>query len=236
MTGRTTTLALDPETDATTHAADGTVHGPRCYLSDGRLTCGWPEQHDPAFVQFLYRRMGRTIVVTRPTGGSADRIVTALMVAVAVTVMALVLAIRVAGVHYLTVLSGSMRPTFSPGDVAVTQPVPVASLRVGDVIAFYPPGETVPVLHRITSIQTSPTGMVVTTRGDANPVEDDWHATLEGTTAYRLVAVVPFVGWLTEFQRLALIFAGLLMGLWVLLELRKEVKARPANAQSPPQS
>jgi signal peptidase len=109
------------------------------------------------------------------------------------------------------VTSNSMRPTFSAGDVVVTQAVPVSSVRVGDVISFYPPGKTEPVIHRITSLKTTAAGAVITTRGDGNPVDDLWLATLQGTTAYRLVGVVPFIGWLTEIKGPLLILAGLLV-------------------------
>jgi hypothetical protein len=53
---------------------------------------------------------------------------------------------------------------------------------------------------------------------------------------YRLVAVVPFIGWLTELQRPALIAAGLLLGLAVLLELSKAVNARRKKTRFAPQS
>jgi signal peptidase I len=126
-----------------------------------------------------------------------------------------------------------MRPTVSPGDMAVTQAVPVASLKVGDVIVFFPPGDTTePVMHRIVSLDNG----VIKTRGDANSVDDPWQVTLTGTTSYRLVAVVPFIGWLAELQRPALIVAGLLVGLAILLELRKEVRGRTTKARSEPQA
>jgi signal peptidase len=162
--------------------------------------------------------------------------VTGLLVAAAATVIAAVVTFHVADLHLQTVLTGSMRPTVSPGDVAVTQGVPMASLRVGDAIAFYPPGQTTPVLHRIRSLGTTAAGIEITTRGDANSVNDPWLATLHGPTAYRLVAVVPFIGWLTELQRPALLAAGLLLGLAVLLELRKEVRARRKKTGFAPQS
>lgn len=154
-----------------------------------------------------------------------DKLLTAVIVAAAAVVFAVGILVFVAHMHFQTVVSGSMRPTFSPGDVAVTQAVPIGSLRVGDAIAFYPPGQTLPILHRITSLKTTATGLEITTRGDANPINDPWLATLSGPTAYRLVAVVPFVGWLTELQRPALLAAGILVGLIILLEIRKEVKA-----------
>ncbi len=84
----------------------------------------------------------------------------------------------------------------------------MSSLRVGDVIAFTPPNETQQVLHRVASLQNT----VITTKGDANGVADPWHVTLNGSIAYRMVAVLPFLGWLTELQRPALLLAGLLVG------------------------
>ncbi len=160
-----------------------------------------------------------------------SRLITGLLVATGVAVLALGVAIRVGDLHFQTVLSGSMRPTLSPGDVAVTQAVPMDSLRVSDVIVFYPPGEAVAVIHRVASLKDG----VITTKGDANSIADPWHLTLTGTTAYRMVAVLPFLGWSAEVQRPALLLAGLLVGLAILLELRREVRARNTKPQPEPQ-
>ena len=161
-----------------------------------------------------------------------SRLVTALLLAAGAVILAAGVGFRMADLHVQTVQTGSMRPTISPGDLAITQGVPVSSLRVGTVIVFSPPTQSTPVLHRIASRD----GDVITTKGDANAVADPWHVTLAGTTAYRLVAVVPFAGWLAELQRPALLAAGLLVGLAILLELRKEVRVRSAKPQSQPQS
>lgn len=152
------------------------------------------------------------------------------MVAGGILALAVGITVRVADLRFQTVLSDSMQPTASAGDVAVTQAVPVAALRVGDVITFFPPGSSRPVMHRITSLSHG----VMTTRGDANRVEDPWRLTLTGSTGHRLVAVVPVVGWLTELRRPALLLAGLLVGLALLLELRKEVRARTTRSQPRP--
>jgi signal peptidase len=125
-----------------------------------------------------------------------SRLLTAVLVVAGVAGLAVGITVRVAGLHVQTVLSNSMQPAASAGDVAITQAVPIDSLRVGDAITFVPPDQTEPVLHRITSLRDG----VITTRGDANPVDDRWQVTLTGTTGYRLVAVVPFLGWLTELQ------------------------------------
>ena len=155
-------------------------------------------------------------------------LVTGLLLAAGVGILAAGIGFRLADFHVQTVLSGSMRPSVSPGDVAITRGVPVDSVGVGDVVVFTPPGQARPVLHRIASRD----GLVITTKGDANSVADPWHITLQGSTAYRLVFVVPFLGWLTELRSAALIGAGLIVALLVLLEIRKAVGSRRAQATS----
>ena len=150
---------------------------------------------------------------------SRRRFFDGLFVAAALCVLVIGLAFRFAGLRAQTVLSGSMQPVMSPGDLAITQPVPLSSLRVGDAIAFVPPGQNTPVLHRLVTLN----GAQITTKGDANRVTDPWTATLVGATAYRLIFVVPFVGWLSEIRGPALMAAGLIVLLLILVELRKEV-------------
>jgi len=209
------------------------VHGPGCYDADGKLTCAWPERHDGTFTEVSPAPSDRPVAKTRSIGRLIDRALTALIVAVGVVAIAVAILVFVNNLHFQTVTSGSMRPTISPGDVAVTQAVPVSSLKVGDVIVFYPPGVTAePVMHRIVSLENG----LIKTRGDANNVDDSWQVTLRGTTAYRMVAVVPFIGWLTELQRPALIVAGLLVVLAILLEIRKEVRGKRTKARSEPQA
>ena len=149
------------------------------------------------------------------------RIVDVVLVTAGAVVLAAGIGFRVADFHVQTVLSGSMRPTMSPGDLAITQGVPTNSLRVGDVIVFTPPTETQAVIHRIASRD-----------GDANNVADPWSVTLQGSIAYRLVFVVPYLGWLTELRSAALIAAGLIVALLILLEIRKGVGARKAQVAS----
>jgi signal peptidase len=165
-------------------------------------------------------------------GSLRSRVLTGLMLAAGLAVLAVGVTIRVNDLRVATVLSGSMRPTFSPGDLVLTQPVPTSSLRVGDVITFIPPTQPQPLIHRIASLKDG----VITTKGDANSVEDPWHLTLAGSTQYRLVAVVPLLGWLTELQRPALLLAGLLVALVIVLELRKEVGKRFAKSRSQSQA
>jgi signal peptidase len=118
-----------------------------------------------------------------------------------------------------------MRPEIQPGDLAITRPVPIDALRVGDVISFYPPGEDVATLHRIASIERPDGRLSVKTKGDANQTEDPWGwIRPHEDQVYRLVAVVPNVGYVPVWTESArgplLISAGLLLGLSALLRVR----------------
>ena len=162
--------------------------------------------------------------VRRARGG------TVLALAAGFTVLALGIGIRVADLRLAPVLSNSMQPTFSAGDLVITRAVRTSDIQVGDVVTIVPPSGSRPVIHRVTSISDG----VITTKGDANGVEDPWQARLVGATSYRLFFVVPAIGWLTELQRPALLVAGVLLGLAVLLEFVKEVRRRPTGSRPLP--
>jgi signal peptidase len=126
----------------------------------------------------------------------------------------------------VTVLSGSMRPTFSPGDMVIDVPKPVSTVRVGQVISYQvPTGIHQVETHRIVKILHGGAHPVIQTRGDANNWPDPWTAKLEGDTAWRMVAVVPHLGYVVNFlrsgtlQRAAIFVAPTLLALLMLFEI-----------------
>jgi len=144
--------------------------------------------------------------------------VTSGCLALTVTVVALHLSIR-------PVLTGSMRPTYGPGAVVVTEPVPVADLRPGMIVLFTPPGEHAECAHRIVTVTGPRTAPIITTKGDANRYPDPWHAQLTSATVPRVVATVPFVGRLMvglrgSLQLVLIIIGGLTVAVtgarWIL--------------------
>jgi len=85
----------------------------------------------------------------------------------------------------LTVLTASMKPTFSPGDVVVVRPEPIQDLKVGQVISYrVPVGVRQVETHRVVKILrgAGTTTPVIQTKGDNNTVADPWTAQLNGTT------------------------------------------------------
>ncbi len=126
----------------------------------------------------------------------------------------------------VTVLSGSMRPTFSPGDMVIVTPEPVSSVRVGQVISYQvPTGIHQVETHRIVKILQGGAHPVIQTQGDANNWPDPWTAKLEGKTAWRMVAVIPHLGYVVNWLRsstlrkAAIFLAPAMLALLFLLEI-----------------
>ena len=73
-------------------------------------------------------------------------------------------------IFFVVVLSGSMVPTFSKGDMVLMQKYDIDP-QIGDIIMFQPEtfGRDMVVTHRVHSI--TPRGVV--TKGDATPI-DNW--------------------------------------------------------------
>lgn len=98
-------------------------------------------------------------------GVSAVLVVALLLLALAVAVVP-----RLLGGAALTVLTGSMEPTYSPGDMVVS--VPAETYDVGDVVTFQPvPDDPALITHRIVGVQLGAETRYVT-RGDANGADD----------------------------------------------------------------
>jgi signal peptidase I len=102
----------------------------------------------------------------------------------------------------LTVLSGSMRPTFGTGDVIISRKEPMSSLRVGDIITYHIPiGDHHLETHRVVRLWRRGGRVTVETEGDANAHADPWRARLQGETVWREVMVIPKIGWAIVWLR-----------------------------------
>jgi signal peptidase len=126
----------------------------------------------------------------------------------------------------VTVLSGSMRPTYSPGDMIIDVPEPVSAVRVGQIISYQvPTGIHQVESHRVIKILSGGAHPVVQTQGDANNWPDPWTAKLEGSTAWREVAVLPHLGSVVNALRgntiriAAVLVAPALLALLLLAEI-----------------
>lgn len=118
------------------------------------------------------------------------------------------------GYHTATMLTGSMEPGISPGDVVVTVPKPIAQVHVGDVITYNIPIEDHRVeTHRVTEVIHRPDGTIaIRTKGDANPANDPWTAILNDDTVWETRAVIPELGNVIRLLRTPVVQHGFL---WV---------------------
>ncbi|HEX6394244.1 MAG TPA: signal peptidase I [Acidimicrobiales bacterium] len=168
------------------------------------------------------------------------------LASVLVAALALVMVLSAVAVFWFhlavhPILSGSMRPTFGPGWMVVTRPIPVSQVKPGEILLFHPPGSAAAFAHRVISVGGSPNHPIITTKGDANPVADPWRAQLKGTSAYKVVAQVPKLGWLlaggakTWMRALLVGLVGIAVSIWGARALLAPSQKRraPLHPQKP---
>lgn len=106
----------------------------------------------------------------------------ALMTVVVALVLGLAVVPRVLGGDSLTVLSGSMEPTFSPGDIVVVRGTDESAvcrdISIGTIVTYFPtPNDPTLITHRVVgkTIGTFDDGTQcrLITQGDANSAVDD---------------------------------------------------------------
>ena len=126
----------------------------------------------------------------------ARRLAGVLLVGGAVAVGLAVLLPALLGYQRYAIISGSMTGTYDRGSIVFDRVVPTSSLRTGDVITFKPPGYSELVTHRIHSLKVIRGQRVYTTKGDANPVADNWSPmTLREPQQAVVRFHVPYVGF-----------------------------------------
>lgn len=81
----------------------------------------------------------------------------------------------VGGIFPMIILTDSMDPVFSSGDLIVCHTIDAKDVKEGDIICFYDPAGngTTTVTHRVTKVTTDDSGALAwETKGDANNTED----------------------------------------------------------------
>jgi signal peptidase I len=136
-----------------------------------------------------------------------------------VLLIAVVIVGMVLGLWRFAVIdTGSMRPTLSPGDVAVLTSEPTAGLRKGQIVAFHPPGEpNLTVTHRAVSVEHTKNGVIFQTKGDANNARDQWRAHIVGNTVWHEALKLPKLGYLAVWSQQRPVRFGLLSVIVILI-------------------
>jgi signal peptidase len=158
-------------------------------------------------------------------------------------IVALVLAAAVPtvfGGRSFSVMSGSMEPNISTGDLIVTLPIAPGAAASGDVITFTDPTRPERLLtHRVASSARAGEDFRFVTKGDANDTVERWSVPADGRLG-RVVLRLPKLGYVMTYAshptaRIALIsLPALLLAGFALRSIweprTKEVPDAPAIA------
>lgn len=160
----------------------------------------------------------------------------------AVAVLAVAIAGPLAfGARPYTVLTGSMAPAISPGDVVVAERIAPTAARVGDVVMFRDPADQErTITHRVRRIHASGDRLWFVTRGDANDHGERWRIAADGSLG-RVVYAVPAVGRVAvlagRIGPAALLALGVLLlvvnELWQIWRPRRPAERAAAAGRSP---
>lgn len=96
--------------------------------------------------------------------------VTTVLVVLVVVFAVFLMGSRLVGLQVFNVISGSMEPTYSVGDLLYVKEVDPDSVKVGDPITFVLNEDLVVATHRVVAIDSE--NCQFTTKGDANETED----------------------------------------------------------------
>lgn len=129
------------------------------------------------------------------------------------------------GYRYYTVLTPSMEPELSVGDVVIVKLSNADEIAVGDIITFNPSSETETYLtHRVTQVLADYQGTGITcfkTKGDANDAEDSFLID-SGRLIGKVTFHIPVLGYIIRFVQLRWYFViPLVIMIFVFFELMK---------------
>lgn len=178
---------------------------------------------------------------------------TALAVVVVALVAALLVVPRVMGGSSLTVLTGSMEPTFTPGDVIVVRGIDSADVcsdvGVGDIVTYMPtPNDPTLITHRVVGMTVGTfedgTRCRLVMQGDANsavdePVSPDQ---VRGLFLYGVPKLGLFRQWAGDHVSTLLVVGAVVLigyGVWSALRAprtRVTAFAEPGRVPSGPSS
>jgi signal peptidase len=163
-------------------------------------------------------RSGERDSETRGAGATVRRVlgVLALLALIAVVVPFVIFAVpQVVGAnHGFVILSGSMEPSISPGDVVIVDAS--RSIDAGDVISFEDGGE-IPTTHRVIGVEA---GRYLT-QGDANE-DPDSAAVPPDAVLGEVSLVIPLIGYVILWVNTPLGYVALVLvpiGLLLITEL-----------------
>lgn len=128
--------------------------------------------------------------------GKLWSVISSVLVAVMVLCAVFLMGSRLLGYRCYTVISGSMEPTYSVGDLIYVKTVDPAEIQVGDPITFLLNEDLVVATHRVVRIDTE--NQRFYTQGDANDIEDSEPVHFNNVIGVPQFAI-PKLGYVSDF-------------------------------------
>ena len=126
--------------------------------------------------------------------------VTSIVVVLVVVLALLLVGVRLIGLRPLTVLSGSMEPTYHVGSLIYVKEVDYKELKVGDPITYMVSEDTI-VTHRIIEVlvdEAEPDTIRYFTKGDANNAADGSSVHYKNIIG-KPVFSIPYLGYVSHY-------------------------------------
>ena len=122
--------------------------------------------------------------------------VTTVLVALVMIFAVFLMGSRLVGLQVFNVISGSMEPTYSVGDLLYVKTVDPDSVRVGDPITFVLNEDLAVATHRVVAVDS--VNRQFTTKGDANESEDARPVHFNNLVGVPVFAI-PLLGYVSTY-------------------------------------
>ena len=122
--------------------------------------------------------------------------VTTVLVVLVVIFAVFLMGSRLMGMQVFNVISGSMEPTYSVGDLLYVKQVDPDSVKVGDPITFVLNEDLVVATHRVVKVDRE--NRLFTTKGDANENEDAAPVHFNNLVGVPVFAI-PLLGYVSAY-------------------------------------
>lgn len=171
-------------------------------------------------------------------------VVSTALVVLVVLVAVFLMGSRVLGFRVFNVVSGSMEPTYSVGDLVYVKEVPAEEIKVGDPITFVLNEQLTVATHRVERIEQKEGELYFYTKGDANKDADKTpvhNKNVVGVVKFS----IPLLGYVSDFvQNPPGMYIAIGLGIVLIIAVflpdmiksrkEKDVKAHTAEAVSMP--
>ena len=160
--------------------------------------------------------------------------VTTGLVALVVLLAVFLMGSRLLGMQVFNVISGSMEPTYSIGDLLYVKDVDPDSVKVGDPITFVLNEDLVVATHRVVAVDYE--NREFTTKGDANENEDAAPVHFNNLVGIPVFSI-PLLGYVSGYIQsppgmyVAITFGVVLLAMVFLPDMLKKKPEQKTNEE-----